>query len=416
MTEQFHTALMRRCTTADTFLASDAAQMRRPLPVSKILRDATRMERLHLALSTASLRFPFTGFGSYAKSQAGWHVHGTHVFAIPVVMCTKTTGVSAATQGNWDTMLSPSAQQQQQQGDGQEDFKTQQCEDTDPPDDGAPPNNKDEDEDQRTAGPGPYRTFFVPNMRASRVWWTQHPEYVAWLMRHQTQHMHSTQQGNDPYSDAHRSMIGSVDLMRHVLARWDHQSKMYRSMHAPHEYQPPPQQNMCDNSAAAAHGSAVARLVQWFMPKQQDMQVQQQQQQPAPLQQQQQSLPEQYQPPRGGRMMMKSDYDYNNKDDSSWFAWGAWIAVALLLLFVLLASAYNVNWYWPYVNPRGGAMWDNTETGSMLGFMLLVLVLLFCVGWAVYSAVLPGPSPGTVVYPLEARRGDMNGYYSYNRR
>lgn len=402
-TMPLHTML--RKTTADRFLS----HCTRALPIDKILRDATRMEREKLSCHSHT-GFRIFGKGRTPKPQAGWHVHGTHVFAIPVVT---TSGAATAPGGSYYWPASSAAedknipqQQYYENSNGGEDEQMpgQQYYPEAPEDSGSDaaevnPQGANEDT-QKTAGPGPYRVFFMPNIRASRVWWTQHPEYLAWLMNHRSHQDEpaAASSSYNPHADAHRSMLNSVDLMHNVLARWDHYGKVYRAIHAPHEYRAPPA-----DEYDKAHGSAVARLVQWLVPQNKGQQQKQQEEK------QEQPVMEDNQPSRASYAVSnsyyycpkqqsykvpssyyyhhpKQQYTYSNTNSSyssSSFAWTAWVAIALLLLFVVLGSAYNTSWYWPYVaytQPR-------EELWSILAFSLIVFVILFCMGWAVYVSL-----------------------------
>ena len=359
---------------ANGFLMSSSATLTghcdKPMPVNKILRDATRMERQRLA-SGGSRHMFFSRANS--TSQVGWHVHGTHVFVIPVVATGKVVDASTNTDGVWPPP-------------GNDWPKASAVEEVDDSENGSSKGGEGE-EDSRTAAPGPYYVHFIPNIRASHAWWTQRPEFNRWLHAFSFHHsVHHTPQGNwdcdnndalhsndhqrcvaEACSNAHQDLLRRVDLLKNVLARWDHHARVYRAVHAPHEYMAPP------GPTAAAQG--------WW-----------QQQQQQKKQQQQQTSDDRYTSPvaRVIRLTVRQQQprdmadDYNGDKGLAAFSCWAWFLVVMLLIFVVLAFVANANWHW-----EGVVIGD---AASILAYLLLGVVLLALIGWAVWTAMSPSPS------------------------
>lgn len=326
----------------------------RAMPVNKILRDATRMERQKLA--SGSTRNMFFGSAYNNKPQVGWHVHGTHVFAIPVVATGKVADASTNTDEAAAAAWPPP---------GDDWPKAQVVHE-----------EADSEDGDRTAAPGPYRVFFVPNIRAQHAWWVHRPEFSRWLhtfsFGHSVNHQHDDDCEHDLYrshvaeacSNAHRDMISRVDLLKNVLARWDHHARVFRSLHAPHEYQAPPQQSQ-------QHISPVARVVQWTVPQ---------------------------------RRVWDPYYDYDDNDEgwASFSCW-AWFLVAMLLIFVVLAFIANANWHW-----EGVVLGD---AASIIAYLLLGIVVVCLIGWAVSAAVSSPSSSQRYLYPDAQDYGRRGRYY-----
>lgn len=196
-------------------VANDAAKkphsackpVRDPIPVAEILRQATVMER-------AKLGSPV--------SQAGWHVHGTHVFAIPFTVVSANPAVQDrnSAQSPSSSPSSPSA----------------------PPADEARVQNDGNPADV-LAGEGPYRVVFDPSFRAEQeksdeqpsvqtpgkitaLWILHHPEFQRWLWEQETRQ----QQGQDTVERESQleSLLRFVDAARCILARWDHHELEYK--------------------------------------------------------------------------------------------------------------------------------------------------------------------------------------------
>ena len=248
---------------------------------ASILRNATMHERNKLALLNSGTCDRRT----YMKLKAhamGWHVHGTHVFAIPTGFAsalppsrpmqapppyeaatiprypasTSQSSVPAPFSPPGGQNAFPTSNPQQpasvssraqsmpsqsthNMGVGTSDTDSDQGEDI-----SGTNGRKPVSSSSQSAGSSTSQTkkdasaqtteslpsAFFPFMSVINRWWGSHPEYQAWEKLF-TEH-------NEDY---HRKrMHDALDHMGTVLARWDHYLQEFKAMHAPHTYTPPP--------------------------------------------------------------------------------------------------------------------------------------------------------------------------------
>jgi hypothetical protein len=244
-------------------------QMVLMLTAAAVLRAATARERAKLAL----LESGTCNRATYMKLKAhamGWHVHGTHVFSIPT---STVSPVDAQPRGvdrtfildSIPTMLLPPlsvpgqapgplparpqlhtaprpipqaqpdsksvGQQQERQAEQQQRMPTRDIWSGTSPEP-CPDEGEGEGGDCGTDESlmRMLHSFFHPFMPSRSVWWSEHPEFQAWM-----------KQGTDGCEAIHRKrMYDTLDSVRSILAQWDHNLREMKAINAPHEYKPPP--------------------------------------------------------------------------------------------------------------------------------------------------------------------------------
>jgi hypothetical protein len=205
-----------------------------PLPEAKILREATQIERARLQAGT---------------SHVGWHVHGTHVFAIPVIE----TKTGADAEGDAQKMA-PGANTMQ-------DCKPQME---------YGPSTPPQPSDDQGASPASQHFMYVylPTQRSSSTWWSSSTtrdwssgcsnvqdncRQTEWLDRCCSCGGRGNCRccGSDDALQQYDVLRRLINQTRSVLARWDHHSQEYKALHdRNHVYDaPPPMHRVSRNGA-----------------------------------------------------------------------------------------------------------------------------------------------------------------------